>query len=133
MAGPKEVVALVNAPETDVRAVVDAATKGGPSVAETIAAATAKGRQKTAEEAATVTGPVGDLRVVASEGLLTVGESKDFAQANMNWLLGEQMAGRPMPDLETQRKVRQGLADTLIGQRPGGPDMFARFMKMVPR
>ncbi len=134
MAGPKQVLGLVNAPPMDVRAVVDAATEGGPSVKETIAAATAGGREvKAGEAVATEARPTGDPRVVASEGLLTVDESKDFAQAFSNWLVGENMAGRQMPDLDTQRNVRQGLADTLLGQRPGGPDMFAKFIRMVPR
>ncbi len=131
----RQPLATSGAPETDVRAVVDRATKGGPSPKDTVAAKLAtspEGRAKAAKKAAEAevqhVQPVADPRVVASEELLTVSESKDFAQAYSNWLLGEQLAQRQMPDLTTHRTVRQGLADQILGQRPGGMDSFARFL-----
>lgn len=128
----RQPLATLGAPETDVRAVVDKATKGGPTPEETIALHLAQGGSGKAKKAAEAVvqheQPVGDPRVVASEGLLSVSEEKDFAQAFMNWLVGEDLAGRQLPDLETQRSVRQGLADSLLGQRPGGLDKFAKFL-----
>ncbi len=48
---------------------------------------------------------------------LTSRESKDFSQALEMWLLGEELGGREMPDQATQKLVRTGLVDTLLGQR----------------
>ena len=128
----RQPVATKGTPETDVRGVVDRATEGGPSAEETIAAHVAQGDKRKAKRAAEAevqhVQPVADPRVVASEELLSISESKDFAQAFMNWLVGEQMSGRQQPDIPTQRSVRQGLADQLLGQRPGGMSSFARFL-----
>lgn len=129
---PRQPLATQGAPETDVRAVVEKATAGGPTPKETIAAHVAQGDKRKAQKAADAgvqhEQPVSDPRVVASEELLSISESKDFAQAFTNWLVGEQLAQRQMPDLETQRNVRQGLADQLLGQRPGGMSAFAKFL-----
>lgn len=132
MAEIRQPLATQGAPETDVRGVVDAATAGGPTPEETIALHLAQGDTRKAKKAAAVAvqheQPVADPRVVASEALLSVSEEKDFAQAFMNWLVGEDLAGRQLPDLPTQRSVRQGLADALLGQRPGGLSQFAKFL-----
>lgn len=125
----QQIVGLINAEETDVRAVVDRATKGGPTARETIAKQLPGNKEAVAQEVSRVTAaPLTTSVLDPREVLLSATESKDFSQAYQNWILGEGLAGREFPDEQTQGAVRSGLVDTLMNQRPGGGDQFAKFL-----
>jgi hypothetical protein len=119
----RQVVGLINAPPMDVKAVVARETGGTPLETPLTPEAREAEAQKSVAQAVTSSR-------VTGETLLTASESKDFAQAYNNWLRGEQLAGSPIAGLDIQKVVRQGLVDTILGQRPGGANSFERFMSM---
>ncbi len=125
----KRVLATEGAAQMDVQGIVARATAASPSgksVKETIAGQLPS--QQGEAVAAPVRTPSASPLVVPSEALLSIGESRDFAQAYSNWLMGEELSGRQFPEDDIHRSVRQGLADQLLGQRPGGMDSFAQFL-----
>lgn len=126
--GPKKPVAIANAPvrsQAELLAeVTGRETPGAPSVTDLVKKTTPEGR----EEAAQVAIAISPDSTVAAEVLLTPREQRDFHQALDNWFRGEILAGRRMPDLETQRIVRLGLVGDLQDSRPGGASEFEKFL-----
>lgn len=117
---PREVVGGRQMSREEIKATVQGLPKAGQKAQEEQAMEVVQDEQ--ALRAAAL--------AVPSDAEMTPRERMQSAQAFSNWLRGETLAGRQLPTLEEQRRVRIGLNATLLRQRPGGQTAFQKFLGM---